>query len=150
MGYCAEGFFRNHFNIRNMKQKLLMLAISMMGFAVAKAGDITTDPGIGKKDDLNGTVVHSENKKPLEGVTVTAVLATKKEKVIQTNEDGLYVFDELKPGTYKFIFEKAGFKKITKEKVVIKSDEAFQMNIEMIENSSIEIMPSPLHFSDFR
>ena len=135
-----------------MKQKLLMLALSLMGFAAAKAGTVEPGPGngtgIGKNNDLNGTVFHAENKKPLEGVTVTAVLVSKKEKIVQTDETGLYAFDELKPGTYKFIFEKAGFKKITKEKVVIRSDEAFQMNIEMIENSNIEILPSPL--TDFR
>ena len=56
---------------------------------------------------------------------------------------GGYAFDELKPGTYKFIFEKSGFKKITKEKVVIKTDEAFQLNIEMIESIEFEIIPSP-------
>ena len=64
-----------------------------------------------------------------------------------TDDEGGFAFDELKPGTYKFVFEKAGFKKITKEKVVIKTDEAFQMNIEMIENSDFEIMPSPFYFS---
>ncbi len=124
-----------------------MLAISLLGFAVAKASDGGPGPGDGKKDDVNGTVINSENKKPLEGVTVTAVLISKKEKIVMTEEDGGYAFDELKPGTYKFIFEKAGFKKITKEKVVVKTDEAFQLNIEMIENSDYEIMPSPFHFS---
>ena len=60
-----------------------------------------------------------------------------------TDEEGNFAFEELKPGTYKFIFEKAGFKRITKEKVVIKTDEAFQLNIEMIESIDFEIMPSP-------
>jgi len=132
-----------------MKQKLFMLAISLVGFAVAKASDVVPGPGDGKKDDLNGTVIHSETKKPLKDVSVTAVLVSKKEKIVMTHEDGAYAFDELKPGTYKFIFEKAGFKRITKEKVVIKTDEAFQLNIEMIESSDIDIMPSPFHFSDF-
>jgi hypothetical protein len=97
---------------------------------------------------LNGTVIHSESKKPLRDVSVTAVLISKKEKIVLTEEDGGYAFDELKPGTYKFIFEKAGFKKITREKVVIKTDEAFQLNIEMIENSDFDIMPSPFQFTD--
>ena len=58
--------------------------------------------------------------------------------------EGGFSFDELRPGIYKFVFEKSGFRKVTKEKVVIKTDEAFQMNIEMIENSDYDIMPSPL------
>lgn len=132
-----------------MKQKFFMLAISMLGFAAAKAGDVAPGgPGDGKKDDLNGTVIHSENKKPLKDVTVTAYLVSKKEKIEITDEDGGFAFDVLKPGIYKFVFEKAGFKKITKEKVVIKTDEAFQLNIEMIENTDFEIMPSPFHFAD--
>lgn len=132
-----------------MKQKFLLLAVAVLGFAVAKAG--TADPGpgngTGKKDDLAGTVIHSDSKKPLEGVTVTAVFANKKEKIVSTDEGGLYSFDELRPGTYKFVFEKAGYKKITKEKVIVRTDEAFQMNIEMIENTNIDILPST--FSDF-
>lgn len=129
-----------------MKQKFLMLAISLLGFVMAKAsGD---GPGDGKKDDLNGTVIHSETKKPLKDVTVTAYLVSKKEKIEITDEEGGFSFDELKAGTYKFIFEKAGFKKITKEKVVIKTDDAFQLNIEMIESTDLDIMPSPFHFSD--
>ncbi len=131
-----------------MKKKLFMLAISLLGFTIVKAGNIDPGPGPGdgKKDDLNGVVIHSETKRALKDVSVTAVLISKKEKVVVTDDVGGYAFDELKPGTYKFIFEKAGFKKITKEKVVIKTDEAFQLNIEMIENNDFEIMPSPFNF----
>lgn len=125
-----------------------MLTISLLGFVMAKANDVGVGPGDGKKDDLNGTVIHSETKKPLKDVTVTAYLISKKEKVELTDEEGGFAFDELKAGTYKFIFEKAGFKKITKEKVVIKTDEAFLLNIEMIESSDLDIMPSPFHFSN--
>lgn len=132
-----------------MKQKFIMLAISLLGFVVVKANVVVPGPGEGKKDDINGTVIHSENKKPLEGVCVTAILISKKEKAVLTEEDGGYSFDELKPGTYKFVFEKAGFRKITKEKVVIKTDEAFQLNIEMIELSDFEIMPSPFNMGGF-
>lgn len=99
-----------------------------------------------KKDDLVGVVVNSDNKKPLKDVSVTAYSATKKEKVVVTDESGNFSFDELKPGTYKFIFEKTGFRKVTKEKVLVKTDEAFQMNIEMIESNDFDLMPSPFHF----
>lgn len=129
-----------------MKQKLFLLAISLVGFVVAKAND-GPGPGDGKKDELNGFVIHSETKKPMKDVSVTAILSSKKEKVIITDDDGSFNFDELKPGTYKFIFEKAGFRKITKEKVVIKTDEAFQMNIEMIEANDFDIVPSPFSFA---
>jgi hypothetical protein len=128
-----------------MKLKFFLLTVSLLGITAAKAG--TDDPGNGKKDELNGIVIHSESKKPLKDVSVTAILVSKKEKVVMTDEEGSFAFDELKPGTYKFIFEKTGYKKITKEKVVIKTDEAFQMNIEMIESDDFEIMPSPFLFA---
>jgi uncharacterized surface anchored protein len=126
-----------------MKRKLFLLFAFAASAAAAKAN--TTGPGEGnsKKNELNGTVIHAETRKPLKDVSVTAVLLTKKERITATDEDGAFTFDELKPGTYKFIFEKAGYKKVTKEKVVIKTDEAFQMNIEMIQADDYDIMPSP-------
>ena len=133
-----------------MKPKIFLLGISLLVFAVAKAN---TDPNpfTDKKkiDEVNGVIFDSENKKPLKDVTITAYSLSKKEKIVQTDETGNYSFDELKPGTYKFVFEKAGFKKVTKEKVVIKTDETFQLNIEMIGSTDLELMPSPFHFSDF-
>jgi hypothetical protein len=130
-----------------MKQKFFLFVIALMGFAFAKAANNNNGgPGDGKKDDINGIVIHSESKKPLKDVTVTAYLISKKEKIVLTDDEGGFSFDELKPGTYKFVFEKAGFKRITKERVVIKTDEAFQLNIEMIEREDLDIMPSPFHF----
>lgn len=133
-----------------MKPKIFLLAISLLGFATAKANS-NPDPFSNTKkiDEVNGVIFDSENKKPLKDVTITAYSVSKKEKTVQTDETGNYAFDELKPGTYKFVFEKAGFKKVTKEKVVIKTNETFQLNIEMILSDNLELMPSPLHFSDF-
>ncbi|HLG39489.1 MAG TPA: carboxypeptidase-like regulatory domain-containing protein [Chitinophagaceae bacterium] len=133
-----------------MKPKIYLLAVSLLGFVAAKA-NTGPDPNIGGKrvDEINGIIFDSEKKKPLKDVTITAYYSSKKEKTIQTDETGNYAFDELKPGTYKFVFEKAGYKKVTKEKVVIKTDETFQLNIEMIGSNDFELMPSPFHFSDF-
>ncbi len=133
-----------------MKPKIFFLAICLMGFVAANAS-ADPDPFSEKTrvDEVNGVIFSSENKKPLKDVTITAYSVSKKEKVVQTNEAGNYAFDELKPGIYKFVFEKAGFKKVTKEKVVIKTDETFLLNIEMVGSSDLELMPSPFHFSDF-
>ena len=135
-----------------MKPKIILLAIGLLGFAAAKANTdpapCSANPCSDKKrvDEINGVIVNSESKKPLKDVTITAYLVSKKERAIVTDDDGNYAFDELKPGTYRFIFEKAGFKRVTKEKVVIKTDETFQLNIEMIENHDSDLMPSPFHF----
>lgn len=136
-----------------MKNKLLLLTLALCGSLLAKAYTGDPEPGKpgngGKKSDVMGTVLQSENKKPIKEVLITAYLVSKKEKTIQTDNTGSFSFDELKPGTYKFVFEKNGFKKVTKEKVVVKSNEAFQMNIEMIENRDFDLVPSPLIFTDF-
>lgn len=132
-----------------MKLKLLMLVILLSGFVVAKA-NTEPDPSDekGKKNDLAGIILHGESRKPLKDVMVTAYLVSKKEKSVQTDEMGNYGFDELKPGTYKFVFEKSGYKRVTKEKVVVKTDEAFQLNIEMIESKDFDLVPSPLLFAN--
>jgi hypothetical protein len=132
-----------------MKPKLLLLSLCILGFAVAKANNTDPSPNKGKKDELNGFVFHADNKKPLKDVSITAYMISKKEKTVQTDEVGNYAFNELKPGTYKFIFEKAGYRKVTKEKIIVKTDEAFQMNIEMIQDTDFELRPSPMHFADF-
>lgn len=135
-----------------MRSKFLSLAIGLLGFIVAKA-DTGPDPDPaaekGKKNDLAGVILHGESKKPLKDVVVTAYLVSKKEKAVQTDETGNYGFEELKPGTYKFVFEKSGYKRVTKEKVVVKTDEGFQLNIEMIESKDFNLVPSPLLFADF-
>jgi len=133
-----------------MKPKILLLAIGLLGFAAVKANSsVVPDPVTEKKkvDEVNGIIFDSEHKKPLKDVTVTAYSTSKKEKTMQTDDAGNYSFDELKPGVYKFVFEKAGFKKVTKEKVVVKTDETFQLNIEMVQSPDLEMMPSPFHFS---
>ncbi|MBS1574051.1 MAG: carboxypeptidase regulatory-like domain-containing protein [Bacteroidetes bacterium] len=129
-----------------MKSKLLLL-ICMAIFGVMAAKANTIKPGIGKKNDINGSVTE-ENKKPVREVNVTAYLASRKEKVVATNEEGNYAFDDLKPGTYKFVFEKLGYRKVVKDKVIIKTDESFQMNIEMIQNNDFDLVPTPFHFTN--
>ncbi|HVZ55018.1 MAG TPA: carboxypeptidase-like regulatory domain-containing protein [Chitinophagaceae bacterium] len=132
-----------------MKSKLfLILLIALLGSGLVRASETEPGDGSGKKYDLNGSVVQGESKKPIKNVNVTAYLSSKKEKVVITDGNGNYAFDDLKPGTYKFVFEKDGFRKVVREKVVIKTDEAFQLNIEMIENNDFDLVPTPFHFTD--
>ncbi|HEX2532356.1 MAG TPA: carboxypeptidase-like regulatory domain-containing protein [Chitinophagaceae bacterium] len=128
----------------------LASGLLLLGSLVAGATE-GNNPGEPKsrKNEIAGNVINADNKKPLGSVSVTAILTSKKEKVVLTDNQGTYAFDELKPGVYKFIFEKDGYKKIVKDRVVIKTDEAFQMNIEMIEQDEFNFMPGPFNFSDF-
>ena len=77
------------------------------------------------------------------------ILIPKKEKAVTTDNSGNYSFNDLKPGTYKLVFEKSGFKKVTKDKVVIRGDEGSMLNIEMDEETEFPIIPGQLLFSDF-
>jgi len=126
-----------------MKPKtLLLISTFILGSLIAKANN--DDPG--KKEDILGSVMNAEGKKPLKDVSITAYLSSKKEKVVITDITGAYAFDDLKPGVYKFVFEKEGYKKVVKEKVTVKVDEAFQLDIEMLQDSAADVMPSPSHF----
>jgi len=125
-----------------MKPKfLLLISFFVFGSFIAKAN---TDPG--KKDDIMGSVFGADGRKPLKDVCITAYLCSKKEKVVITDGTGAYSFDDLKPGVYKFVFEKEGYKKVIKEKVTVKVDEGFQLDIEMLQDSSTDVMPSTSHF----
>jgi hypothetical protein len=125
-----------------MKPKfLLLISFFVLGTLMAKAN---TDPG--KKDDIMGSVIGAEGRKPLKDVSITAYLCSKKEKVVITDGTGAYSFDDLKPGVYKFVFEKEGYKKVVKEKVTVKVDEGFQLDIEMLQDNSTDVMPSTSHF----
>lgn len=132
-----------------MKLKFVLLTCFVILLSiVAKA----TPPGNGeenaKKSDVAGGVIHQETKKPLMNVSITAYSTYKKEKVVLTNSHGNFSFDDLKPGNYKFVFEKEGYKKVTKEKYVAHPDEAQQINVQLEEHASFDFMPGPSHFFD--
>ncbi|HET6723576.1 MAG TPA: carboxypeptidase-like regulatory domain-containing protein [Chitinophagaceae bacterium] len=132
-----------------MKQKILLLfAICTIGCLQSKAADI--EPGNPGKsiNEVAGNIYDGDSKKALREVTVTAYSANKKEKFVITDEYGRFEFDELKTGIYKLVFEKEGYRKVIREKVSVKTDETFQMRIEMIEADGFDLMPSPFQFFD--
>ena len=134
-----------------MKQKILLLfAICTIGCLQSKASDASIEPGNPGKsiNEVAGNIVDGDSKKPLREVTVTAYSLNKKEKFVITDEFGRFEFDELKTGVYKLVFEKEGYRKVVKEKVSVKTDETFQMKIEMIEADGFDLMPSPFQFFD--
>jgi hypothetical protein len=130
-----------------MKYKLFFLTLVFTATAfIARANN--TDPSAttveSKKTDIAGGVIHTDTRKPLINVSVTAYSAAKKEKVVYTDVNGYYSFDDLRAGTYKLVFEKAGYKKVTKDKVVIRPDEGCQLNVEMDDEQELQILPGSL------
>ena len=133
-----------------MKPKILLLTILFISVALlAKARGVDANSNPFRKNDINGSVIHSETKKPLSNVSVTAYSAVKKEKVVTTDNNGNFSFFDLKPGIYRVVFEKNGYRKITKDKVVIRPDETYQINIEMFEAEDFNFIPGTLNFVDF-
>ena len=135
-----------------MKHRILLLiAICTMVCLQSRANG--SDPGNpgnpGKSiNEVAGNILDSESKKPLGEVTITAYSANKKEKFVISDEYGRFEFDELKTGIYKLVFEKVGYRKVVREKISVKTDETFQMRIEMIEADGYDLMPSPFQFFD--
>jgi hypothetical protein len=134
-----------------MKQILLLIAICTLGCLQSKASGIEPgNPGNPEKsiNEVAGNILDGESKKPLSDVTITAYSANKKEKFVISDGYGRFEFDELKTGIYKLVFEKEGYKKVVREKINVKTDETFQMRIEMIEADGFDMLPSPFQFFD--
>ncbi len=134
-----------------MKYKFFLFsAFALLATISANASD---DPINGENDvkrsDVAGGVFHNESKKPLGKVSVTVYSATKKEKVVITDVNGNYSFNDLNPGSYKFVFEKDGYRKVVKTKTINKADAASMLNIKMEQHSTFDFMPGPSHFFDF-
>lgn len=127
-----------------MKFKLLLLTlVAMLGLTAAHAAP-PSNGGENKKTDIAGGVIDADTRKPLSNVYVSAYASNKKEKVVMTDGNGAYAFNDLKPGTYKLVFEKDGFRKVTKEKVVIRADDGCQLNVELEEAGLFQILPGLL------
>ena len=95
-----------------------------------------------------GFVMEAETGKPLKDVSVTAYNSSRKEKSATSASNGSFALTDLKAGVYKFIFEKDGYEKITREKVVVRSNEGNQINIQMSrESDTFDMVPSPFRFS---
>jgi len=130
-----------------MKFKIhLLLFVFFAGCLQTNASVIEPgDPGK-MLNEISGIVVDASSKKPLKEVSVTAFLVTKKEKHVVSDESGKFAFDELSSGIYKLVFEKEGYKKVTRNKITVKADENFQLRIEMIESGDFDLVPSPKYF----
>ncbi|MGZ3837312.1 MAG: carboxypeptidase-like regulatory domain-containing protein [Flavisolibacter sp.] len=138
-----------------MKHRLLLLLFVLCTTAFAALAhtgpgtEMTSTEGttLTKKNDIAGGVIQAETKKPLMNVNVSAYSANKKEGSAITDDNGYYYFNDLKPGTYRLVFEKDGYKRVTREKVLIRSDEGCQLNVAMDEVDEFQIMPGLFHFN---
>lgn len=134
--------------------KHLQLTITIALLACSSLALAKTPPGGNLPPDklsrsLNGTVTDNFNK-PVKDVSIKAVAEESKEHVLATSDmNGGYSLQLLKPGTYKLIFEKDGYKKIIKDKVKVGVKEIPNVDIEMpVLAPYSERGPSLWHFFD--
>jgi hypothetical protein len=121
---------------------LMLLLSSFFCFANNGGKDKKEDP------DMNGIVLQAQTGKPLKDVNITAYNNTKKEKVATSDANGNFMLVDLKPGVYKFVFQKDGFEKVIREKIVLKLNEGYQLTIQMsAEENIFDLVPSPLLFN---
>ena len=126
------------------RTKTLMLAVFMFAATIATAGTREDNNRV-DPEDVYGSVIQAGKDKPLKDVIITAFLQSKKEKIVLTNINGEYGIDNLPAGTYKLVFEKDGFRRVVKEKVIVKPNSGIELNIEM-EAKGFDLGPSPFHF----
>ena len=133
-----------------MKPKSVFLStIMVFSFSAVIADPGVPDKGVAE-EAVSGMVMDMDSKKPLKDVNITAILNSKREKAVLSDVNGGYSFFMLKPGTYKMIFEKEGYKKVVKEKILVKNRSSLQINIEMPEFIPFfERAPSAWHFFDY-
>jgi hypothetical protein len=135
-----------------MTSKLILLIsfATATGFFPSQAAAHELDPSPKEQESKNevlGVVYHSENRKPLRDVVVTAYHnAQKKETRTVTDQQGNYFFNDLKPGTYRIVFELEGYRKISREKVMVKTDDGFHLDIGLEEVNDFQWIPSTFNF----
>ncbi len=122
---------------------VLLLFCSVTSFANPGEKDKKEDP------DLMGVIVAAETGKPIKDVNITAYNNSKKEKTVTSNAAGTFSLADLKPGIYKFVFQKEGYEKVVRDKIILKLNDAYQLNIQMFEEENVfDLIPSPLHLTN--
>lgn len=131
-----------------MKRRYFFSIICLMMASAALANVRGTPPGIDADAALvNGIVIDKDSRKPLKDVNVTAVMQSEKGKTVSTDSNGNFHFIMLKPGTYRLVFEKEGYKKVVKDKVEVKEKRPVKISVEMFEFVPISDRgPSAWHF----
>jgi hypothetical protein len=137
-----------------MRTKLTLICslfLALILFSNTVLANNTID-GIGgngatSKNEVNGTVYQNESRKPLRDVVVTAYSNNKKESRAYTDDRGIYAFSDLKPGVYRLVFERDGYRKVSREKVLIKTGEGYQIDIGMEEVNDFDWVPGIFNFS---
>jgi Carboxypeptidase regulatory-like domain len=127
------------------KTQLILFVLCLSASLSCFAGSPACKP---EEPMLKGVILAAETGKPLKDVSITAYSNSKKEKTVVSNASGGFSLADLKPGVYRFVFQKEGLEKVVRDKIVVKANEDYQLTIRMFdEENMFDLMPSPLRFS---
>src|SRR5437016_3242410 len=99
---------------------LCLLGVNSALFAQTDVAEVT-----GRVLDPNGAII-------IEATVTAKNVDTGVETVVQTNEDGIYHFSNLSPGSYEFTVSKRGFKVIVKPGVTLHLADTISLNFNMV------------------
>jgi vitamin B12 transporter len=125
---------RNPFVAEENMTKTLRVVFILFLAAVffGSAGALQAQPG----GDVKGKVVDANEKLPLPTVKVT-IVGTKRFAV--SGPDGAYFVKDVPPGTYKVVFELAGFIPVTRKDVVVTAGATVELNASLAEGFAHEV-----------
>ncbi len=112
------------------KKWLLLLLVVPLAFCARANGNT----GSGKIEGvLHGYVTDAITKKPLSGVTVSALVpGTNSSKEVTTDADGYFRFAQLPASQVTVQFDKKGYQSAKRPNITVKEKTAVKLNIEFL------------------
>lgn len=114
--------------MRKLTKWLLLLLILPLALCVK------ANTGNGKVEGvLHGYVTDAATKKPLSGVTVSALIpGTNNSREVTTNADGYYRFSQLPAAQVTVQFDKKGYQSCKRPNITVKEKTSVKLNVEFL------------------
>ena len=132
-----------------LPKKLLLFTLLIVSAMWASAKNIV--PGEDKKGDpsINGIVSDAENKKPVQGVTVSiSAKGQDKRETLTTDAYGNFKTNQLSPGEVTIVLEKKGYRTYRKEGVLIKEGVTLKLAMDIEEDDDAGVFHPLLRMID--
>ena len=119
-----------------MTRTLRVLGIIFLAFSLFQVAGALQAQGQEGGGEIRGKVVDANEKLPLPTVKVT-ILGTK--RFALSAADGKYFFKNVPPGTYKVVFDLAGFLPETRKDVTVTAGQTVEINAALAEGFAHEV-----------
>ena len=127
--------------MRSFRSLSRLGAIALVAFALCAMATISVGQMVNTR--VTGTVKDQADA-VIPGVKVTLTdTKTKDPRTATTNEDGVFVFTDVRPGTYSILIEHPGFKKLLVQNVVTHVDVPAILSLTLETGGVAEIVLTP-------